>query len=331
MKALRQPFIWITLLIVAGVAAIPLVTGSASLRENMFNIWLFVIFASSLNMITGYTGYTNFGHIIFFGVGGYFCFYLVQAFQVHFVIAALVGGIIASIVAVLLGIPMLRLRGAYFALGTIGLNEAFRSFFNNFDLFGGSVGMFFNASVFQTYGGAANAIWMAYFAIVVITLLTILTSFLVKKSKFGLGLMAIREDQDAAQVIGINPARFKVMAYGISAFFPGLAGATYFFKNSVIEPSQAFDLLRSIEGLVMIMLGGYGTVTGPIVGAILYERLRSLLITAPPLVLFGTTITFSNLHLAIAGVLLLLIVLFVTSGVVGLLRQYVPFLRRFLE
>jgi branched-chain amino acid transport system permease protein len=331
MKSMLQPFIWITLLIVLAVALVPAFTGSASLRENMFLIWLFVIFASSLNMITGYTGYTNFGHIIFFGVGGYFCFYLVQSLQIHFVVAAVIGGIIASIVAVLLGIPMLRLRGAYFALGTIGLNEAFRAFFNNFDLFGGSIGMFFNATVFQAYGGATNALWMAYYVIVIIALLTIATSYIVKKSKFGLGLMAIREDQDAAQVIGINPSRYKVMAYAISAFFPALAGGTYFFKNSVIEPRQAFDLLRSIEGLVMIMLGGYGTVSGPIIGAILYERLRSLLITAPPLVFMGATITFSNLHLAIAGVLLLLIVLFVTSGVVGLLRQYVPFLRRYLE
>ncbi len=285
-------------------------------------IWLFVIFASSLNMITGYTGYVSFGHIIFFGVGGYFSFYLIQTFQVHFILAALVGAVIASGVAILFGIPVLRLRGAYFALATIGLNEAFRSFFTNFEPFGGSAGMFFNAAAYNPYGGAATALRLAYFAIVVVALLTITTSFLVKKSKFGLGLMAIREDQDAAQVLGIDPARYKVMAYAISAFFPALAGAIFFFKNSVIEPGQAFDLLRSIEGLVMIMLGGYGTVAGPIVGAVVYERLRSLLLTSP---------IFSSLHLAIAGFLLLLIVLFVTAGVVGWLRNRVPFLHRYVE
>ncbi len=322
MRAMRQPFIWITLLVIAGIAMIPIVIDSASMREEMFLIWFFVIFASSLNMITGYTGYVNFGHIIFFGVGGYFSFYLIQTFQIHFVIAALVGGVIASGVAILFGIPVLRLRGAYFALATIGLNEAFRAFFTNFEPFGGSAGMFFNAAAYNAYGGAATALRLAYFGIVVVALLTVTASFLVKKSKFGLGLMAIREDQDAAQVLGIDPARYKVMAYAISAFFPALAGAIYFFKNSVIEPGQAFDLLRSIEGLVMIMLGGYGTVTGPIVGAIVYERLRSLLLTTP---------IFSSLHLAIAGVLLLLIVLFVTAGVVGWLRNRFPFLRRYLE
>jgi branched-chain amino acid transport system permease protein len=134
--------------------------------------------------------------------------------------------------------------------------------------------------------------------------------------------MAIREDQDAAQVLGIDPVRAKVTAYTISAFFPALAGAIFFFKNGIIEPGPAFDLTRSIEALVMVMLGGYGTITGPIIGAVVYDRLRSYLITSP---------TFSNFHLFIAGALLLLIILFVTAGVVGWLRQRVPALRRYLE
>jgi branched-chain amino acid transport system permease protein len=167
-----------------------------------------------------------------------------------------------------------------------------------------------------------SALWLAYYAIVAVALLTIAASFLIKKSKFGLGLMAIREDQDVAQVLGIDPARYKVIAYAVSAFFPALAGAIFFFKNGIIEPGHAFELLRSIEGLVIVMLGGFGTVAGPIVGAVVYERLRAFLLTNP---------VFSSLHLAIAGALLLLIVLFVTAGVVGWLRQKVPLLRRYVE
>ncbi len=182
--------------------------------------------------------------------------------------------------------------------------------------------MFFNYSVYDAYGGAKNALWFAYYALVVVTLLTVAVSFLIKKSKFGLGLLAIREDQDAAQVLGINPARYKVIAFTISAFFPGLAGAIFFFKNGIIEPAPAFDLLRSIESLVMVMLGGFGTVLGPVVGAFVYERLSSFLITSS---------FFSALHLAIAGLLLLLIVLFVTAGVVGWLRERFSVLRRVLE
>ena len=319
---MRHASLWIVLILVGGAALVPVATDAASMREEVFLILMLVILASSINIIMGYTGYVSFGHIVFFGLGGYSGFYLMLHHQVHFVLAALVGGAVASLVAFLLGTPVLRLRGAYFALATIGINETMRTFIANFEPFGGSVGMFFNYEIYGAYGGAKNALWLAYYGIIIIALLTITTSYLIKKSKFGLGLMAIREDQDAAQVLGIDPARAKVFAYTISAFFPGLAGAVFFFKNGIIEPGIAFDLLRSIEGLVMVMLGGYGTVTGPIVGALVYERLRSLLITSP---------TFSNLHLFIAGVLLLLIVLFVTAGLVGWLRQRSVQLRRYLE
>jgi branched-chain amino acid transport system permease protein len=322
MNTLKSPFFWIILIALGGLAALPLVTDSTAMREDMFLMLMLMILASSINIIMGYTGYVSFGHIVFFGLGGYIAFFLTKEFQVHFMPAALVGGVTASLVAFLLGIPVLRLRGAYFALATIGINEAFRAFFTNFEPFGGSVGMFFNIAIYDAYGGAKNAGQLAYYAMVVLAIVTIATSFLIKKSKFGLGLMTIREDQDAAMVLGVNPARYKVITYTISAFFPGIAGAIFFFKNGLIEPGPAFELHRSIEALVMVMLGGYGTVTGPIIGAIVYERLRGFLITDPVL---------SNAHLVIAGFLLLLIVLFMTAGVVGWVRQRVPALRRYLE
>ncbi|MCL5266219.1 MAG: branched-chain amino acid ABC transporter permease [Chloroflexi bacterium] len=322
MSALRAPFFWVLLVVVGGVGLLPILTGSDGTREDVFLVLMLVILASSINIIMGYTGYVSFGHIVFFGLGGYVAFYLMLNHQVHFVAAALVGGIVSSLIAFLLGIPVLRLRGAYFALATIGINEVVRSFVTNFDPFGGATGMFFNYQVYDSYGGAKNALWFAYDAILIVALLCTITSLLIKKSKFGLGLLAIREDQDASQVLGIDPSRSKVVVYTISAFFPGLAGAIFFFKNGIIEPGPAFDLLRSIEALVMVMLGGYGTVAGPIVGAAVYEQLRAFLITNP---------TFSSLHLFVAGFLLLLIVLFVTNGLVGWLRQRTPQLRRYLE
>jgi branched-chain amino acid transport system permease protein len=318
----RRSFIWVTLLIIAVISIIPILTDDAPFREDMFLILMFVILASSVNIMMGYTGYVNFGHIVFFGLGGYISFYLMKDWNIHFFAAAPIGGLFAILFALALGIPVLRLRGAYFALATIGINEAVRSFVNNFDLFGGSVGMFFDYSKYDTYGGAKNALWLAYYAIVLVALATVLASYIIRKSKFGLGLMAIREDQDAAQVLGVNPARYKIMAYTISAFFPALAGGIFFFKNGIIEPGVAFDLLRSIESLVMVMLGGYGTVAGPIFGAALYERLQAFLLTNE---------LFSSLHLAIAGALLLLIVLFVTGGIVGFLRDKIGAARRYIE
>ena len=322
MRSLLNISFWLILIVVLVVALLPIVTDSATMREDLFLILMVVTLASSVNIVMGYTGYVSFGHIVYFGLGGYFAFYLMQTYSVHVIVAMLVGGIGASLVALAIGIPVLRLRGAYFALATIGINEAVRAFVNNFDLFGGAVGMFFNYSIYDSYGGAKNAAVIAYYAMALIALATIAASFLIKKSKFGLGLMAIREDQDAAQVVGIDPARMKVITYAISAFFPALAGAIFFFKNGIIEPGVAFDLQRSIESLVMVMLGGYGTVTGPIIGALVYDRLRASLITNE---------TFSNFHQFIAGALLLVIVLFVTAGVVGWLRNRFPAVRRYLE
>lgn len=322
MTALRSRFLWPLLGLIALVAALPLVTDAASQREDFFLIFMLVILASSLNIIMGYTGYVSFGHIVFFGLGGYVAFWLMFTFQTHLLIAALAAGLVASAIALLIGAPILRLRGAYFALATIGINEAMKSLVTNFEPFGGAVGMFFNFSVYDAYGGARSAAQLAYVAMVVVALATIFTSFVIKKSKFGLALMAIREDQDVAMVLGVDPARAKVQAYVISAFFPALAGAIFFFKNGIIEPGPAFELLRSIEALVMVMLGGIGTVAGPIVGAAVYEWIRSTLITTPAL---------SSFHLFIAGLLLLVVVLFVTAGLVGFLRHRFARVRRYVE
>lgn len=322
MKTFSNFSFWLLLVVVGGASLAPIVLGNVSMREDFFLILMLVILASSTNIIMGYTGYVSFGHIVFFGTGGYVAFYLMQTYQMHFMIAAVIGGVCASVLAFFLGSAVLRLRGAYFSLATIGINEAVRAFVTNFEPFGGSIGMFFNFSVYDAYGGAKNAGQLAYYAMIVLVLITIAASFIIKKSKFGLGLMAIREDQDAAQVLGINPARMKVITYTISAFFPAVAGAVFFFKNGIIEPGPAFELSRSVEALVMVMLGGYGTVTGPLVGAIVYERLRGFLIT---------NATFSNFHLVVAGALLLLIVLFVPAGLIGWLRLKFTAVRRFLE
>lgn len=322
MRRVRAPFLPAILVLVAVAAAVPIVTGNASLREEFFLVLMLVTLASSLNIIMGYTGYVSFGHIVFFGLGGYIAFYLMQTYAVPFLLAALAAAIPAALVALVVGIPILRLRGAYFALATIGINEATRSFVTNFEPFGGALGMFFNFSVYDAYGGARSAAQLAYYTMAAIAILTIATSYLIKRSKFGLSLMAIREDQDVARVVGVDPARAKVMAYVVSAFFPALAGATFFFKNGIIEPGSAFDLLRSIESLVMVVLGGIGTVAGPVVGAAVYEWFRGFLIT---------NATFANLQLFVAGLLLLVVVLFVTAGLVGWLRQRFPVLRSYIQ
>lgn len=322
MNAWRQPGFWLTFLLVLVGGGAVLVMQDSTLRELVFTLLMFVTLSSSLNIMLGYTGYVNFGHIVFFGLGGYTGFYLISQHGWPLYIAAIVGGLASALIAALLGAAILRLRGAYFALATIGINEAARAFINNFGPFGGPTGMFINFSAYKAYGGAAQALWVTYTLLLIVTLAVVVTSYQVKHSRFGLGLMGIREDEDAAMVMGVTAPNFKTIAYIISAFFPGIVGTLFFFKNGNVEPGDAFRLHMSIEMLVMVMLGGNGTVLGPVLGAVTYERLRGFLLTSP---------LFKNLHLAFAGLALLLIVLFVPVGVVGWLRSRFPVLRRVLE
>ena len=320
-RYMREPALWVSVLVVLAAGIKPLITKSATEREDMFLILMFVTMASSLNILLGYTGYVNFGHIVFFGLGGYVGFYLVSESGWHLIPAALVAALVTAVFAAVLGSIILRLRGAYFALATIGVNEAMRSLMINWETFGGATGLEMDFHRYQSYGGPMNALWMTYTLLIVATVSAVLLSYLVRTSKFGLGLFAIREDEDAALVLGIDAPRAKTLAYVLSAIFPAIVGTLYFFKNGNIEPGDAFRLHMSVEGIVMIMLGGYGTVMGPIVGAAAYERLRGYLLTSP---------LFKDLQLAFAGVLLLVIIIFVPSGLIGWLRNRFPKVRRVL-
>ena len=322
MNAWRYPAFWLTIGLVAAAGAAVFITRSPTLREDLFLLLLYVVLASSLNVLLGYTGYVNFGHIVFFGLGGYVGFYFMSQHGWPLWWAALAGGLASGLLALLLGVAVLRLRGAYFALATIGVNEAVRAFINSFKPFGGPTGMSLNFSVYQDYGGPSNALWITFGAMFGLALLSLIASYVIKFSRFGLGLMAIREDEDAAMVMGVRTPWTKTQAFVLSAIFPGIAGVLFFFKNGNVEPGDAFRLQMSIETIVMVMLGGQGTVLGPVVGSAAYERLRGYLLTSD---------LFKNLHLALAGFLLLIIVLFVPAGLVGWLRGRFPKVRRWLQ
>jgi len=309
------------LLVVVGLTVWPLITDNVSNRESAFTILKAIALATSLNILLGYTGYVSFGHIVFYGFGGYVGLYLINDHGWSIWVGMLVGGLSSGLLAFLLGKAILRLRGAYFALATIGINEAMRSFINNFDLFGGPIGITLNFKVYKAYGGAADALELAFFIMAGLTLTALIISYLVRVSKFGLGLLAIRENEDAAEVMGVRAPDAKTWAYVLSAIIPGAVGVLFFFKNGNVEPHVAFPLHSSIELLVMVMLGGQGTVLGPILGAFAYQGMRGYLVTSD---------FFKDVQLAVSGVLLLLIVLFIPAGAIGWLRQRVPLLRRVL-
>jgi branched-chain amino acid transport system permease protein len=308
-------------LVVAALVLWPTISGKAANRETAFTILKAITLASSLNILLGYTGYVSFGHIVFYGFGGYVGIYFLNKQGWSIWLSMLAGGLASGILAFLLGKAILRLRGAYFALATIGINEAMKAFVNNFPLFGGPTGMTLNFSVYKEYGGAAQALQMVFYAMAVLTFSAILLSYLVRSSKFGLGLQAIRENEDAAEVMGVIAPDAKTWAYVLSAIVPGMLGVLFFFKNGNIEPHDAFPLHASIELLVMVMLGGQGTVLGPILGAFAYQGMRGYLVTSE---------IFKDIQLSVSGIILLLIVLFIPTGAIGWLRHRVPPLRRVL-
>ena len=309
------------LLAVAALALWPTLTDSISNRESAFTILKAIALASSLNILLGYTGYVSFGHIVFYGFGGYVGLYFLNEQGWSIWASLLVAGLSSGILAFLLGKAILRLRGAYFALATIGVNEAVKAFINNFDLFGGPIGMTLNFKVYKEYGGAAEALSMAFYIMAGLALAAIVLSYLVRVSKFGLGLLAIRENEDAAEVMGVVAPDAKTWAYVLSAIIPGMVGVLFFFKNGNVEPHGAFPLHASIELLVMVMLGGQGTVLGPILGAFAYQGMRGYLVTSD---------FFKDIQLSVSGAILLIIVLFIPAGAVGWLRHRFEPLRRIL-
>ncbi|CAK0757291.1 Branched-chain amino acid transport system permease protein LivM [uncultured Gammaproteobacteria bacterium] len=317
-----KPFFWILAAVIATFALLPWLTNDIGLREGLILSAIYIILASNLNLMIGYTGYVNFGNIVFFGLGGYIGIYLTLAAGVPMVLAAVISGAVVAGVAFLFGLGILRLRGAFFALSTIGIAEAVKAFVSNFEPWGGATGLYLARADFDTLGGRREAMWLIYFLIVAVMGASLYLSYYIKTSKFGLGLFAIREDEDAASVLGVKTPLYKSIIYSVSGFLPAVAGTLFFFKSGVIQPEQAFDLQLSIEAIVVLMLGGQGSITGAALGAFTYERFRSYLLVSPEL---------SSFQMVIAGALLLVTVLFVPGGLMGWAYRRWPKLREIFE
>ena len=322
MPMLRRPFLWIITAAIAIFGAAPVFGNNVELRESLILAALYITLASNLNMMVGYAGYINFGSIVFFGLGGYISVWLVNAHAWPISVSLLAAAFSVSLLALLFGLGILRLRGAFFALATIGVNEGVQAFVENFGPWGGSSGIYLSPVIFKPLGGPAEALWVIYFLMVAVMGLSLYLSYAIKTSKFGLGLLAIGQNEDAAAVLGVPTSLYKAILYSASAFLPAVAGGLYFLKSAFIQPSDAFDLTLSTEVIVIVMLGGQGTITGVAIGAYFYEELRGFLLTSE---------TFSNFQLVVAGVLLLMIVLFFPSGLMGFIHRHFPRTQKVLE
>ena len=260
-----------------------------------------VALASSWNIIAGYTGYVSFGHAAFFGVGAYTASLLILRLGAHWLLAALVGGLLAAIIALPLGFILLRLRGPYFAISMLGLAAAFEVVANSWvSLTRGGAGLNLPPSL--------NLVQI-YFAMGIAMLVVIGLSYRIITSRYGLRLFAIRDDEQAAEVLGINTTRHKASAFVLSAFFPGLLGGFYAWSLAYIDPNSVFRPILSIGMVIMTMFGGIGTVAGPILGGVLLTVISEGLWSRLPV-----------FHQAAYGALIVGVVLFLPGGIMALLR-----------
>jgi branched-chain amino acid transport system permease protein len=288
-------------LALAGLALWPLQATGYGIRF-MLQLFMWVALAQSWNLISGLTGYVSFGHVAFFGAGAYTTAVLVARAGWWWPAAALAGGVAAAVVALVIGYPCLRLRGPYFAIAMLGLNEVLRVLVSYFEgLTGGGFGLSLptlHASVPIYYAMAASAVAVTVLAWFVIT------------SRFGLRLMAIREDELAAEAMGIDTARLKLYAFLLSAVGPGVVGGLFARDQGYIEPISVFPLLTTITMIVMCLFGGKGTVFGPVLGAVALFVLQELVWAR-----------FLFLHQILFGAIIVVVVLFMPRGVLGVLQQ----------
>jgi len=319
-RALVMGQIAIVLVAAVVVALIPIVDErSFNLQRIAFFLLWYAILASSWNIIGGYAGQISFGHAAFLGMGAYVTGILWSQAKIPPLLTLPIAGLAAAAYAVLVGTPTLRLRGPYFAIATIGVGEATRLFFTNFDdIFG--ITLTKGVTGISLGGGSMPTIEpvTVHYATVGLFVIAMFTTMWIRAGRFGLGLFAINMDRDAAETSGVPTARLQVIALAVSAFFAGGAGALYAMRQQFLDPSSMFGFDKSIALVLMPVVGGLGTVWGPVFGAVLYFPVQDQL---------TRVVSDPYLPSLVYGVLLIVIVMFEPLGIAGLLARSTKYAR----
>jgi branched-chain amino acid transport system permease protein len=296
---------------VAALALVPVLLPISPYERNLFTLgFLMMAGALAWNWMGGFLGQVSFGHAAFFGVGGFVAARLMlQTTPTPAPLAWLIGGLAAGVFS--LGAhPMLRLRGPYFSIATIGVGEASRLFFTYWEEFtGGASGLSLPIDV----GMKARL----YYWALGLAALVVAISFAIRRSTLGLQLLAIKADVDAAADVGVNATLCQDLVMVLSSAVVGTTGALYASYFSFIEPADMFGFDRSISFVLMAVIGGVGTILGPVLGAVVFVLLRQFLLASYP-----------QLYLGLYGVLLILIILFEPLGLTGLGRRLLRAIRR---
>jgi len=273
---------------------------SAYWLRILTNIFMFAILSQAINIISGYTGYPAFGNVVFFGLGAYSTGVLMVKFHTSFAITIPIGIAVCLLFTLLFGIPVLRLKGHYFAIATLGLNEATRAIVDNLTgLTGGGMGL----SLPLPPGNIEAIARFFYFVLFGTMVMTILATYVLSISRFGYACRSIRADEEVAKGLGINTTRYKTIAWMVSAAFTGIAGSVYAYWMSYIEPSAVFDMTIAIKSFVMFLLGGAGTIIGPVLGAFFIELISTFA--------WGHLL---NYHIGALGVIIILVVILMPRG-----------------
>ena len=303
-------FVGVLWLLVASVPLFQVIVGGIGYWLHFLMLVLMYIgMASSWNIIGGYTGYTSLGHNIFFGIGAYIAGMLLTYFGLSPFIGAVAAGIMASFIGLIIGFLTLRTRGTTFVIATVALVLIFKISFDNWSFVGGTTGLFLPLPPFPP----SISTIPFYYAMLVIATGAVYLSYRVKNSKFGLGLRAIADDEVKAESSGIPINQYKIVAFALSAFFVGAAGAIWGYNTSYLRPVAVFSILISSRMVIMSILGGRGTIVGPILGAVVFKGVEEFFLSA-----FGGT----ALNLAFTGFIFLIVLLFFPEGIVGTLDSH---------
>jgi branched-chain amino acid transport system permease protein len=284
-----------SLLVVILLALIPLFIKRNDLINLMILIFLYICLAQSWNILAGYAGQVSLGHAAFFGLGAITTRFLwVGGYP--FLLAILIGGIVAVVFALIIGHPALRLKGIYFAIGTLGLAQILKITIGNVlptvaDLPGDYI--------------ATYSLIPRYYLCLILSMIIVGVVYFISNSRLGLGMVAVREDEDTARASGVNTFRQKIVALAISTFFAGLTGGTFAFYHVSYYHDLPFNPTWTFDALLITFVGGVGTIAGPIVGAFFYAIFRELFVR-----------TFPALHVFIFGIVFIFVVLVLPGGLV---------------
>ena len=301
---------WIPALVILGIGA-----AMTSVVENEFYFFAayvilqYVVLATAWNIMGGYMGYVNFGSAGFFAVGAYTSVVLYQLFRAPLPVMIVAGAVVCGLIGLATGYLTLRLRGVFFAIATLALAIVLETLMVNWEFVGGASGTYLlrprEAPVFASY------VKMLFVVMLALSIFAVAVARYIERSKFGRGLAAIRDDELAAECMGVPTLRLKLIATTVSGALMGIAGAPYPLYVTYIDPPSAFNLSYAVNAIAMPMIGGTTSWLGPLVGAVLLGSAQQV----------ATVTISSELNLLIVGIVLVLFVVLAPDGLVGLARK----------